>query len=68
METGLQLILTINELYSDRLQIKSSIKRLWGNGDLLRNNMLKNADDIMSLYDSSLNLFNEKSSAYHLYE
>jgi uncharacterized protein YbbC (DUF1343 family) len=68
VETGLQLILTINELYSDRLQIKSSIKRLWGNGDLLRNNMLKNADDIMSLYDSSLNLFNEKSSAYRLYE
>jgi len=68
VDTGVHLITAMYDLYPSKFEIMSSMIRLWGNDDLVENNKLKNADDIMNLYNSSINLFHEKSSAYHIYK
>ncbi len=67
--TGLELLIEIRELYPDKIEIKSSIQRLWGNNDL--NEMKKNSikpDALLKSYETDIDLFNVTSEKYKIYE
>ncbi len=67
--TGLELLIEIRELYPDKIEIKTSIQRLWGNNDL--NEMKKNSikpDALLKSYETDIDLFNVTSEKYKIYE